>query len=89
MLKMLLDAAGGIVVTNDGNAILRDLDLAHPAAKSMIELSRTQDEEVGDGTTSVIVLAGEMLHVAEEFIDKNYHPTVICRGGERGDLPSL
>lgn len=47
--------------------------------ESMIELSRTQDEEVGDGTTSVIVLAGEMLHVAEEFIDKNYHPTVICR----------
>ncbi|KAK9750676.1 hypothetical protein RND81_02G213000 [Saponaria officinalis] len=79
MLKMLLDAAGGIVVTNDGNAILRELDLAHPAAKSMIELSRTQDEEVGDGTTSVIVLAGEMLHVAEDFINKNYHPTVICR----------
>ncbi|KAJ0978833.1 hypothetical protein J5N97_014307 [Dioscorea zingiberensis] len=79
MLKMLLDAGGGIVVTNDGNAILRELDLAHPAAKSMIELSRTQDEEVGDGTTSVIVLAGEMLHVAEAFIDKNYHPSVICQ----------
>nr|ACJ85688.1 unknown [Medicago truncatula] len=79
MLKMLLDASGGIVVTNDGNAILRELDIAHPAAKSMIELSRTQDEEVGDGTTSVIILAGEMLHVAEAFIDKNYHPTVICR----------
>ncbi|XP_031491387.1 T-complex protein 1 subunit gamma [Nymphaea colorata] len=79
MLKMLLDASGGIVVTNDGNAILRELDLAHPAAKSMIELSRTQDEEVGDGTTSVIVLAGEMLHVAQAFIDKNFHPTVICR----------
>ncbi|KAG6737207.1 hypothetical protein POPTR_018G138200v4 [Populus trichocarpa] len=79
MLKMLLDASGGIVVTNDGNAILRELDLAHPAAKSMIELSRTQDEEVGDGTTSVIVLGGEMLHVAEAFIEKNYHPTVICR----------
>ncbi|KAL8554444.1 hypothetical protein ACS0TY_002586 [Phlomoides rotata] len=77
MLKMLLDASGGIVVTNDGNAILRELDVAHPVAKSMIELSRTQDEEVGDGTTSVIVLAGEMLHVAEAFIDKNYHPTVI------------
>ncbi|PHT97191.1 T-complex protein 1 subunit gamma [Capsicum chinense] len=79
MLKMLLNASGGIVVTNDGNAILRELDLAHPAAKSMIELSRTQDEEVGDGTTSVIVLAGEMLHVAEAYIDKKYHPTVICR----------
>ncbi|XP_019149733.1 PREDICTED: T-complex protein 1 subunit gamma [Ipomoea nil] len=83
MLKMLLDAAGGIVVTNDGNAILRELDLAHPAAKSMIELSRTQDEEVGDGTTSVIVLGGEMLHVAEAFIDKNYHPTVICQAYNR------
>ncbi|XP_039026261.1 T-complex protein 1 subunit gamma-like [Hibiscus syriacus] len=79
MLKILLDAAGGIVVTNGGNAILRELDLAHPAAKSMIELSRKQDEEVGDGTSSIIVLAGEMLHVAEAFIDKNYHPTVICR----------
>ncbi|KAF7102334.1 hypothetical protein CFC21_103491 [Triticum aestivum] len=83
MLKMLLDASGGIVVTNDGNAILRELDIAHPAAKSMIELSRTQDEEVGDGTTSVIVLAGEMLHVAETFIEKNYHPTVICRAYSR------
>ncbi|PKI44079.1 hypothetical protein CRG98_035541 [Punica granatum] len=83
MLKMLLDASGGIVVTNDGNAILRELDLAHPAAKARSHLSssgiRTQDEEVGDGTTSVIVLAGEMLHVAEAFIVKNYHPTVICR----------
>ncbi|GLJ05342.1 hypothetical protein SUGI_0016510 [Cryptomeria japonica] len=60
MLKMLLDAAGGIVVTNDGNSILRELDVAHPAAKSMIELSRTQDEEVGDGTTSVIVLGVDL-----------------------------
>ena len=54
--KMLLDPMGGIVLTNDGNAILRELDVAHPAAKSMLELSRAQDEEVGDGTTSVIVL---------------------------------
>ncbi|KAK6645840.1 hypothetical protein PHAVU_L001770 [Phaseolus vulgaris] len=79
MMKMLIDAGGGIVVTSDGNAILREIDLAHPAAKSMIELSRTQDEEVGDGTTSVIILAGEMLHVAEALIDKSCHPTVICR----------
>ena len=56
MLKMLLDPMGGIVMTNDGNAILREVEVAHPAAKSMIELSRTQDEEVGDGTTSVIIL---------------------------------
>jgi len=56
MLKMILDPMGGLVMTNDGNAILREIDVSHPAAKSMIELSRTQDEEVGDGTTSVIVL---------------------------------
>jgi len=58
MLKMLLDPMGGIVMTNDGNSILREVDVSHPAAKSMIELSRAQEEEVGDGTTSVIVLAG-------------------------------
>ena len=56
MLKMLLDPMGGIVLTNDGNAILREVEVPHPAAKSMIELSRTQDEEVGDGTTSVVSL---------------------------------
>ena len=64
MLKMLLDPMGGIVMTNDGNCILREIDVSHPAAKSMLELSRAQDEEVGDGTTSVIVLAGEMLACA-------------------------
>ena len=56
MLKMLMDPMGGIVLTNDGNAILREIDVQHPAAKSMIELARAQDEEVGDGTTSVIIL---------------------------------
>jgi TCP-1/cpn60 chaperonin family len=56
MLKMLLDPMGGIVLTNDGHAILREIEVAHPAAKSMIELARTQDEEVGDGTTTVIIL---------------------------------
>ncbi len=77
MLKMLLDPMGGIVLTNDGNAILREIDVAHPAAKSMIELSRAQDEEVGDGTTSVIILAGEILSAVETFIDRNVHPTII------------
>ena len=80
MLKMLLDAQGSIVLTNDGNAILREIDVTHPAAKSMIELSRAQDEEVGDGTTSVIILAGEMLHCAMPFLEKQVHPTVIIRG---------
>jgi len=80
MLKMLLDPMGGIVMTNDGNAILREVDCAHPAAKNMIELSRAQDEEVGDGTTSVIILAGEMLGVAEPLIEKKLHPTLIVSG---------
>eukprot|EP01083_Nonionella_stella_P022846 63146_1 len=78
MLKMILDPMGGIVMTNDGAAILREIDVTHPAAKSMIELARTQDEEVGDGTTSVIILAGEMLHVALPFLaDGELHPTEI------------
>ena len=77
MLKMLMDPMGGIVMTNDGNAILREIDVVHPGAKSMIELSRAQDEEVGDGTTSVIILAGEMLAVSEPFLTKEIHPTVI------------
>lgn len=80
MLKMILDPMGGIVLTNDGNAILREIDVTHPAAKSVIELSRAQDENVGDGTTSVVILAGEMLAVAEPFLEKNIHPTVIIRG---------
>mmetsp|Transcript_5126 Transcript_5126/g.3569 ORF Transcript_5126/g.3569 Transcript_5126/m.3569 type:complete len:295 (-) Transcript_5126:713-1597(-) len=77
MLKMLLDPMGGIVLTNDGNAILREIDVSHPAAKSMIELSRAQDEEVGDGTSSVIILAGEVLAAVEGFLEKEVHPTVI------------
>jgi len=80
MLKMLLDPMGGIVMTNDGNCILREIDVTHPAAKSMIELSRAQDEEVGDGTTSVIILCGEMLALAEPFIERDLHPTVIVGG---------
>lgn len=80
MLKMLLDPMGGIVMTNDGNAILREIDVSHPAARNMLELSRAQDEEVGDGTTSVIVLGGEMLSVAEPLLTRQIHPTVIVAG---------
>jgi len=80
MLKMVLDAMGGIVLTNDGNAILREVDVTHPAAKSMIELSRAQDENVGDGTTSVIILAGEVLQMAEPWIEKGIHPRHIIGG---------
>ncbi|CBZ52239.1 hypothetical protein NCLIV_020250 [Neospora caninum Liverpool] len=81
MLKMLLDPLGGIVLTNDGNAILREVDVLHPAAKTMIELSRTQDEEVGDGSTSVVVLAGEVLAGAVDLLEKQQlHPSVISHG---------
>lgn len=83
MLKMLLDPMGGIVLTNDGHAILREIEVAHPAAKSMIELSRTQDEEVGDGTTTVIILAGEMLAMALPQLERNIHPVVIIQAFKR------
>merc|ERR1711881_676636 len=83
MLKMLMDPMGGIVMTNDGNAILREITVQHPAAKSMIEISRTQDEEVGDGTTSVVVLAGEVLQLAPQYIEEKIHPTTIIAGYRR------
>lgn len=89
MLKMLLDPMGGIVITNDGNCILREVDVSHPAAKSMIELSRAQDEEVGDGTTSVIVLSGEVLALAEPLLERNFHPTVIVSGYTKALQKSL
>merc|ERR1719188_1035251 len=76
---MLMDPMGGIVMTNDGNAILREITVQHPAAKTMIEIARTQDEEVGDGTTSVIVLAAEMLAVSQQFLEEKMHPTLIIK----------
>merc|ERR1719414_1514971 len=79
MLKMLMDPMGGIVMTNDGNAILREITVQHPAAKTMIEIARTQDEEGGDGTTSVIVLAAEMLGVSHQFLEEKMHPTVVIQ----------
>lgn len=79
MMKMLMDPMGGIVMTNDGHAILREIDCKHPAAKSLIELARMQDEEVGDGTTSVICLTGEIMKSAKPFIEQNIHPSVIVK----------
>jgi len=89
MLKMLLDPMGGIVLTNDGHAILREIEVAHPAAKSMIELSRTQDEEVGDGTTSVIILAGEILAQSLPHLERNIHPVVIISAFKRALADAL
>jgi len=77
MLKMLMDPMGGIVMTNDGNAILREITVEHPAAKSIIEIARTQDEEVGDGTTSVVILTGEMMRQALPFLEQQMHPVVL------------
>merc|ERR1719494_530044 len=76
---MLMDPMGSIVMTNDGNAILREITVQHLAAKHLIEIARTQDEEVGDGTTSVVILAGELLAVAEQFLDAKMHPINIIK----------
>ncbi|WP_340819626.1 thermosome subunit alpha [Methanolobus sp. WCC4] len=80
MDKMLVDGLGDIVITNDGATILREMDIEHPAAKMVVEVSKTQDDEVGDGTTSAAVLTGELLTKAEELIDKGVHPTIIASG---------
>ena len=77
MLKMLMDPMGGIVMTNDGNAILREITVQNPAAKTLIDIARTQDEEVGDGTTSVIVLAAEIMSVSLPFLKDKMHPTTV------------
>lgn len=80
MDKMLVDTLGDVTVTNDGATILGEIEVQHPAAKMMVEVSKTQDDEVGDGTTSSVILAGEMIKRAEELIEKNVHPTVIVQG---------
>ena len=80
MDKMMVDSVGDIVVTNDGVTILEEMDLEHPAAKMMVEVAQTQEEEVGDGTTTAVVLSGELLKQAEGLLDQEIHPTVITRG---------
>ncbi|NIM45978.1 MAG: thermosome subunit [Nitrososphaeria archaeon] len=80
MDKMLVDTLGDVTVTNDGAAMLKEMDIEHPAAKMMVEIAKTTDTEVGDGTTSVVVLAGALLDKAQELIDKDVHPTLIIDG---------
>ncbi len=80
MDKMLVDSFGDVTITSDGRTILSEMDIQHPAAKMMVEVSKTQDDEVGDGTTSAVIIAGELLSKAEDLIDKNVHPTVIIDG---------
>ncbi|KAL1242181.1 T-complex protein 1 subunit gamma [Trichinella spiralis] len=77
MLKMVIDGMGGIAITSDGNAVLRELQVQDAAAKAMIEVSRTQDQETGDGTTSVIILAAEFMRAVKPFLEQGFHPIKI------------
>jgi thermosome len=80
MDKMLVDGSGDVIITSDGRTILDKMDIEHPAAKMMVEVAKTQDAEVGDGTTTSVILAGELLRKAEELISKGVHPTLIVEG---------
>ena len=80
MDKMLVDSLGDVTITNDGATMLKEIDVQHPAAKMLVEVAKTTDNEVGDGTTSAVVLAGALLEKAEELLDKDVHPTVIVDG---------
>ena len=80
MDKMLVDTIGDVVITNDGVTILKEMDIEHPAAKMMVEVAKTQDDEVGDGTTTAVVVAGELLKKAENLLEQDVHPTVIAHG---------
>jgi thermosome len=80
MDKMLVDNFGDVTITSDGRTILDEMDIQHPAAKMLVEVAKTQDNEAGDGTTSAVIIAGELLNKAEELIDKNIHPTIIIDG---------
>ena len=89
MDKMLVDSAGEIIVTNDGVTILEEMDIEHPAAKMMVEIARTQENEVGDGTTTAVMYAGKLLENAEKLLDKKIHPTVIVKGYEMAAKKSI
>src|ERR671915_520080 len=89
MDKMLVDTLGDVTITNDGATILKEIDVQHPAAKMMVEISKATDNEVGDGTTSVVVLAGALIEKAEELINKDVHPTVIVDGYRNANKASV
>ena len=80
MDKMLVDGLGDIVVTNDGVTILKEMDIEHPAAKMLVEVAKTQEDEVGDGTTTAVIIAGELLKKAENLLDQDIHPTIVAMG---------
>ncbi len=80
MDKMLVDSGGNIIITNDGVTILEEMDIEHPAAKMMVEIAKTQENEVGDGTTTAVMIAGKLLENAEKLLDKKIHPTIVTQG---------
>ncbi len=89
MDKMLIDSMGDITITNDGAAILKDMNIEHPAAKMIVEVAKTQDDMVGDGTTTAVIIAGELLKKAEELLDQNIHPTVIVGGYRKASQKAM
>ena len=89
MDKMLVSGMGDVVITNDGATIMKELDVQHPAAKMLVEVAKSQDNEVGDGTTTAVVLAGELLTKAEKLLDQDVHPTVIVEGYKKASEKAL
>ncbi|MCJ7429952.1 TCP-1/cpn60 chaperonin family protein [Candidatus Bathyarchaeota archaeon] len=89
MDKMLVDSFGDVTITSDGRTILDEMDIQHPAAKMMVEVAKTQDNEAGDGTTTAVIIAGELLNKAEELIEKNVHPTIIIDGYKKAQEKAL
>src|SRR5512133_1682050 len=89
MDKMLVDGLGDVTITNDGATILKEIDVQHPAAKMMVEISKATDNEVGDGTSSVVVLAGALIEKAEELITKDVHPTIIVDGYRKSAIKAI
>jgi thermosome len=89
MDKMLVDSLGDVVITNDGVTILKEIDIQHPAAKMVVEVAKTQDNECGDGTTTAVVIAGELLKKAEGLIEQNIHPTIVANGYRMAALKAV
>jgi len=89
MDKMLVSGLGDVVITNDGATIMKELDVQHPAAKMLVEVAKSQDNEVGDGTTTAVVLTGELLSKAEKLLDQEVHPTVIVEGYKKASEKAL
>ena len=83
MDKMLVSSTGDIIITNDGVTILEEMEIEHPAAKMMVEIARTQEKEVGDGTTTSVMLAGKLLEYSEDLLDSKIHPTIIIKGFQK------